>query len=223
MAFAPPKKRPPVHPNAEAERLTPPPMQAGGATPRGPNSANGLALAAAPAQAEAALAPALSNGSLSASRKSWMSRQQDRPGSFGGFSSGHELVQAEDVFIVTVKTMKEDGAGTDSDVYITLHGMKGVSEEIQLVEYANTGDMQLSDNPFAAGTTAKFQTKLKHGDVGDIEKVAVRLDYRTGETPSWHLRKIQVVHSVREAVELSTRCGALRVLCGCFAGLGLPT
>ena len=180
MAFAPPR----VAPAERSSGLTPlPPMADGGSTPR-----------------RESWLPATSTP-----RRSWTGRSGGGRGSTNsatfstGFNSGRDLVQAEDVFVVQVRTTADEDAGTDSNIYIRLHGINGSTDEIPLVEYTKTGDMQVSKTPFGRDTKSSFQTRLKHGNIGEIERVTVRLDDKTGTSPSWHLHTINVEapHSVR--------------------------
>lgn len=70
---------------------------------------------------------------------------------------------------VTTVTGTERGAGTDADVYITLHGSKGDSDELNL--YTGNGN-------FDRGATDTFD--VSSYNVGTIKTISVRLVSGTG-------------------------------------------
>ncbi|KXZ56858.1 hypothetical protein GPECTOR_1g774 [Gonium pectorale] len=84
---------------------------------------------------------------------------------------------------VIVHTSDIRGAGTDSDVFITIYGPKGDTGE-RLLDNAS--------NNFERGKTDTFI--LTGSDVGELERVRVRSS-GTGIGAAWHLDKIDVVSS----------------------------
>ncbi|GLC44364.1 hypothetical protein PLESTF_000049800 [Pleodorina starrii] len=84
---------------------------------------------------------------------------------------------------VLVKTSDLRGAGTDSDVFLTIYGPKG-----------DTGERPLDNNAnnFERGQTDTFI--LTGPDVGEVERVRIRSS-GTGLGSAWHLDVIDVVSS----------------------------
>jgi PLAT/LH2 domain len=71
-------------------------------------------------------------------------------------------------------------AGTDSNVYVTLYGTAGSSDELVL---DNAG------NNFEQAAVDLFSLNL--GELGDLQRVRVRHD-NTGFGPGWFLDRIQI-------------------------------
>ena len=81
---------------------------------------------------------------------------------------------------VAVHTSDIRFAGTDSNVFLEMHGSKG-----------SMGERKLEDrrNLFERGAIDNF--KFQASDIGDIEKIIVRHD-NSGLGPDWHLKQIVV-------------------------------
>lgn len=84
-------------------------------------------------------------------------------GIFGTYTDS--LLAPLTVFEVTVETGKKRLAGTDANVYITLHGTKGSSLKHHLNAH-NRGSC------FQRGQTDKF--KIRVGDIGEIRSMRLR-------------------------------------------------
>jgi hypothetical protein len=86
---------------------------------------------------------------------------------------------------VTYRVAVETGnvwfAGTDANVYITLIGSKGTSEE-RLLDTPGHDD-------FEAGNTDIFELVMQ--DVGDVRQVRIRHD-NSGAGPGWFLNKVTI-------------------------------
>lgn len=86
-------------------------------------------------------------------------------------------------YLITLYTGKVDGAGTDADVFVTLHGSEGKSIEFQL---DNPGD----DREWGAVDTYRLEIKQI---LGELKAVRIRHN-NTGEGPGWYLEKVIVQH-----------------------------
>ncbi|GFR41097.1 hypothetical protein Agub_g1741 [Astrephomene gubernaculifera] len=97
----------------------------------------------------------------------------------GAAAAGAGLVS----YRVLVKTSDLRGAGTDSDVFLTIYGPKG-----------DTGERPLdnSANNFERGKTDTFI--LTGPDVGELERIRVRSS-GSGLGAAWHLEQVDVVSS----------------------------
>ncbi len=74
----------------------------------------------------------------------------------------------------------EAGAGTDANVYITIYGNKGSSDELMLDNAANN---------FERGAVDVFALNLK--ELGDIQRVRVRHDNKF-PLPGWFLDRVRI-------------------------------
>ncbi|XP_025103093.1 lipoxygenase homology domain-containing protein 1-like [Pomacea canaliculata] len=85
------------------------------------------------------------------------------------------------VWKIIIHTSDEKDAGTNSDIYITLHGSRGSSAEIMLLDYFNAFERNQIDG-FIVTTD----------DIGEVCSLTIR---SAGKyfCPDWHLREI-VVH-----------------------------
>ncbi|MFI1162462.1 PLAT/LH2 domain-containing protein [Streptomyces sp. NPDC020801] len=81
---------------------------------------------------------------------------------------------------ITVHTGDVDGAGTDANVYITIYGSNGSSDELQL-------DSGRDD--FERNGADMFTHTLK--DLGDLYRVRIRHD-NSGSRPGWFLDRISI-------------------------------
>ncbi|MER5890656.1 PLAT/LH2 domain-containing protein [Streptomyces sp. NPDC001941] len=81
---------------------------------------------------------------------------------------------------ISVFTGNVNGAGTDANVFLTLYGSRGSSDELQL-------DSEGDD--FERASTSVFTYTLE--DLGDLRKVRVRHD-NSGARPGWFLSRILV-------------------------------
>lgn len=83
-------------------------------------------------------------------------------------------------YSVKVYTGTADGAGTNANVYITLHGATASSPECELDN---------GDNNFEAGDVDTFSLSL--GDLGELSTVRIRHD-NSGTKPGWYLNNIEI-------------------------------
>jgi hypothetical protein len=81
---------------------------------------------------------------------------------------------------VTVRTADVKNAGTDANVYITLYGTAGTSEERQLDDARNNFERNQLD-----------AFNLEMSDIGDVNKIRIRHD-SSGNKPGWLLDMIEV-------------------------------
>jgi hypothetical protein len=126
--------------------------------------------------------------------KQWQQSLDARRSQGLGFHQ-QSITEAPDVLTVSLKTSKGKDSGTDSNVYVRIHGDKSVSDEIFLEDLTNP-------QPFMTpGRTSTFHTKLRLSTLGDILAMEVRLDETTGIEPSWHLRKVKVKAATGELWE----------------------
>jgi hypothetical protein len=82
---------------------------------------------------------------------------------------------------IAVITGDKRGAGTDSQVYVTLFGNRG----------KQTQDIHLKDsnnhNPFEKGQTDKFTVNCDY--IGELTKLRIQHD-NTGRLPGWFLDRV---------------------------------
>lgn len=93
---------------------------------------------------------------------------------------------------LTVVTGQRDNAGTDSGIFIQLHGEKGVSNEVRLNNYGQQKDS------FETGQKDKFIIKVEEhvfDDCGDIYGISLFSDM-TKSSASWNLASITVERKV---------------------------
>jgi hypothetical protein len=83
----------------------------------------------------------------------------------------------------TVKTGDEAGAGTDSNIFVILHGERGRTDEVRLNGY-------IKGNAFERNQTDTFMAPFGE-DVGDIYKITLRSDKRYSGS-AWLLDRIDV-------------------------------
>src|SRR5947207_2234067 len=81
---------------------------------------------------------------------------------------------------ITVITGTPDWAGTDANVYITLFGENGSSEETLLDN---------ADNNFERDKTDIFSFVME--DLGNLEQIRIRHD-NSGSGPGWFLKDVTV-------------------------------
>ncbi|XP_063957148.1 lipoxygenase homology domain-containing protein 1-like [Lytechinus pictus] len=89
------------------------------------------------------------------------------------------------VYEVVTVTGDRKGSGTDSNVYITLFGIRGTSKKMQL-------PTKPGSNPFERGTSDIFQ--LKCNNVGPLKRIRIEHD-NTGFGPGWFLERVVVTDS----------------------------
>ena len=94
---------------------------------------------------------------------------------------------------IVVVTGTVDDAGTDSDVFITLLGTTGNSNERELDN---------ADDNFENGNTDTFS--LEMDDIGDITQVRIRHN-NSGHNPGWFLDRI-TVHNETSHKEYNFPC-----------------
>ncbi|MEW2573754.1 PLAT/LH2 domain-containing protein [Streptomyces sp. NPDC047070] len=81
---------------------------------------------------------------------------------------------------IQVATGKVDGAGTDANVYLTIYGSVGSSEEIQL---------ESGRDDFERASVSNFIHTMR--DLGALQKVRIRHD-NSGHWPGWFLERIVI-------------------------------
>ncbi|XP_062867638.1 lipoxygenase homology domain-containing protein 1-like [Trichomycterus rosablanca] len=87
------------------------------------------------------------------------------------------------IYEVTVVTGDIQHAGTDTQIYITVYGVYGTSEEIPLPKL---------EDRFERGQNDTFNLEIE--DIAPLRKIRVRID-GTGSRPDWFLDKI-VLHNL---------------------------
>uniref|UniRef100_W5L5M4 Lipoxygenase homology PLAT domains 1 n=1 Tax=Astyanax mexicanus TaxID=7994 RepID=W5L5M4_ASTMX len=102
-----------------------------------------------------------------------------------------EIKKVEVIYEVTVVTGDVQHAGTDTQIYITVYGKYGTSEEIPLPK--------LED--FERGQTDIFNLEIE--DIAPLRKMRVRID-GTGSRPDWYLDKIILHNLESEEVAMFT-------------------
>lgn len=85
---------------------------------------------------------------------------------------------------VIVKTGDQRGAGTDSNVFLTIYGSKGDSGERPLDTSANNFERAMTDTFL-----------IKAPDLGEIDRIKIRSD-GSGLGASWFLQQVDVLSSV---------------------------
>ncbi|XP_075255415.1 lipoxygenase homology domain-containing protein 1-like isoform X2 [Convolutriloba macropyga] len=105
--------------------------------------------------------------------------KRDLPATF----NGHQLIQPTS-YVVYVKTSDISFAGTDANVYLTLFGSNGDSDEIQLSSSRTYTDK------FERNHTDEFEWN-NILSLGDLFKARIRHD-NSALNPSWHLHSIEV-------------------------------
>jgi hypothetical protein len=93
------------------------------------------------------------------------------------------IVDFPSSYIITLYTGKVDGAGTDADVFITLYGSSGTSDEFEL---DNPGD----DREW--GAVDIYHLEIKKA-LGELKNVRIRHS-NSGDGPGWYLEKINIKH-----------------------------
>ncbi len=100
-------------------------------------------------------------------------------------------------YAITIKTMDQAGAGTDSNIFITLIGSKGNSGEIR-------ANGLLSGNAFERNSTDKF-TLSAVKDIGVISQVKIRSDGAYAGA-GWDLGTVTVVEANANPVVFTCNC-----------------
>lgn len=83
-------------------------------------------------------------------------------------------------YSITVYTGDVDDAGTDANVFISIYGSKGSTEEFQL---------DSGDNDFERGSV--FNASFDLNDLGDLRAIHIRHD-NYGPRPGWWLDKVDI-------------------------------
>lgn len=93
-------------------------------------------------------------------------------------------------FLITVVTADVRGNGTDGDVFITMIGEKGESEEQQLTA---SGD---SSSLFERNSTDKFTVTTT--DVGALQSIRLRMSapWWSSVHSDWYLQEVQVLSNI---------------------------
>lgn len=92
-------------------------------------------------------------------------------------------------FYLEVKTSDRSGAGTDSDIYLTIYGDKGNTGEVELDKYAGDG------NNFERDDKDCFNIAYSTGKVGTINKIVIRKN-DSGVGPDWYCDYIIITEKV---------------------------
>uniref|UniRef100_A0AAY5K4A4 PLAT domain-containing protein n=1 Tax=Esox lucius TaxID=8010 RepID=A0AAY5K4A4_ESOLU len=103
-----------------------------------------------------------------------------------------EIKKVEIIYEVTVVTGDVQNAGTDTQIYISVFGANGTTEEILL---------QKNEDRFERGQEDTFS--LEVDDVAPLRKMRVRID-GSGSRPDWFLNKIIMRNLTTEEVSLFT-------------------
>nr|CAH8854289.1 unnamed protein product [Trichobilharzia regenti] len=90
--------------------------------------------------------------------------------------------------IVTV-TGDQEGAGTNSKVYITIYGRTGITPRIELSQENKSSGKDILCAPFGRGTSSKFIVKAPN--VGAITNIRIKQD-GLGNEPDWFLERVVV-------------------------------
>jgi len=85
------------------------------------------------------------------------------------------------LYRIVVRTGTRSGAGTDSNVYLTMYGPEQVSREILLYN---------SHDAFEYGNEDRFSVET--ADVGELKAIRVRHD-NTGFRPGWLLDHVLII------------------------------
>lgn len=99
---------------------------------------------------------------------------------------------AKAVYEVTIKTADRRYAGTDSNIFIRLHGTKAISDEIRLNPLTNV------TNCFERNEKNKCKLSMDT-DCGEIYRITVSSDCKYGGS-DWCLDYIEVKKSDSESV-----------------------
>jgi PLAT/LH2 domain len=83
-------------------------------------------------------------------------------------------------YIISISTGHRGEAGTDANVYISLHGKTGSTQQHKL---------ESKSYSFERGKTATFE--LEVFNIGDLTKITIRHD-NTGYKPNWFLDNVYV-------------------------------
>lgn len=91
---------------------------------------------------------------------------------------------------ITINTSKESGAGTDSDIMLSVYGEKGELVDLELAK------SETNKNPFEAGQTDVFTlNNLKN--VGKIKKINLKMEPK-GEGVDWKAETVEIVKDSKE-------------------------
>lgn len=94
-------------------------------------------------------------------------------------------------FYLEVKTSDKKSAGTDSNIWLTIYGDNGNTEEINIGKYAGDG------NNFEKNDKDCFNIAYDSVYIGTINKIVIRKDNK-GVGPGWHLDYITITEKVSE-------------------------
>lgn len=111
--------------------------------------------------------------------------EEERTINFGKYSG------KTGAFYVEVKTQDSSGAGTDSNIYLTIYGDKGNTGEINLGTYAGSG------NNFEKNDLDCFHIGYNKNAIGTINKIVIRKD-NSGSGPDWKASYITVTEEVAD-------------------------
>ena len=87
---------------------------------------------------------------------------------------------AGSLYRITVETGDVRGAGTDANVFVTLHGSKGTMSDRLLESHPEN---------FERGRTDVFTVRTQ--DLGEIERIDLRHD-NSGPSPAWYIERVSV-------------------------------
>lgn len=99
------------------------------------------------------------------------------------------LLQENVDYSITVATADLRGNGTDGNVYITLIGEKGESDEQQLYSYDDSGRL------FERNTTDKFTLTMTN--IGTLQSIRLRMtaSWWSSVHSDWYLSEIKVLNT----------------------------
>lgn len=94
-------------------------------------------------------------------------------------------------YIIEIKTSQTSGGGTNANVYMTLHGVHGDTEQFNARDHSN------QKNAFESGQTDRVQVDLE--DVGAIEAITVELT-KGSASSAWMPEWFKITHTKTEVV-----------------------
>lgn len=88
-------------------------------------------------------------------------------------------------FYLEVKTANKSGAGTDSNIWLTLYGTNGNTEAVNITKYTGDG------NNFEKNDKDCFNIAYEYANIGTINKIVIKKD-NDGSGPDWYLDYIKI-------------------------------
>ena len=107
---------------------------------------------------------------------------------------GNPIIELDEVpYEVKVYTGDKRGAGTDANVFLTIHGINGDSGERELRKSENM-------NKFERNQVDTF--KVKAIELGELMKIKIRHDDAGGIGSAWYLEKVEIHHPKEDRMYL---------------------